>query len=169
MKIDASTKIADLLDQYPFLENFLVTVSPKFKSLKNPMMRKTIGKVASLKQVAAIGGIPLERLLKSLSEEIARHTDNSVPAPPLEKAPHEEILPDPSQRQEALQQIGKEFPSQNGTKSFDKIWQSFSESWLISISITPGRKTSSSPRWKPIISPALPRSCGPFMTISGPI
>ena len=108
MKIDASTKIADLLDQYPFLENFLVTVSPKFKSLKNPMMRKTIGKVASLKQVAAIGGIPLERLLKSLSEEIARHTDNSVPTAPLEKAPHEEILPDPSQRQEALKSIIKD-------------------------------------------------------------
>jgi hypothetical protein len=108
MKINATTKIDDLLNQYPFLEDFLVTVSPKFKNLKNPIMRKTIGKVASLSQIAAVGGIPLNRLLESLVEEIARHTVESVPVKPLETATHGEILSDPNERQEALKSIIKD-------------------------------------------------------------
>ena len=52
MQINAKTKIDQLLKQYPFLEDFLITLSPKFKGLKNPIMRKTMGKVASLEMAA---------------------------------------------------------------------------------------------------------------------
>ena len=37
MEINANTKIDDLLKEYPFLEDFLVDLSPKFKGLKNPI------------------------------------------------------------------------------------------------------------------------------------
>ena len=58
MGINAKTKIDDLLKQYPFLEDFLITLSPKFKGLKNPIMRKTMGKVATLDMA---GPMPLRR------------------------------------------------------------------------------------------------------------
>jgi hypothetical protein len=38
MELNANTKIDDLLKQYPFLLDFLITLSPKFKSLKSPLL-----------------------------------------------------------------------------------------------------------------------------------
>jgi hypothetical protein len=52
MEISANTNIYDLLKEYPFGEYFLVTLSPKFKGLKNPIMRKTIDKVGTLGKAA---------------------------------------------------------------------------------------------------------------------
>ncbi len=43
MDLSAKTKIDDLLTEHPFLLEFLVGKSPKFKNLKNPIMRKTGG------------------------------------------------------------------------------------------------------------------------------
>jgi hypothetical protein len=60
MGINAKTKVDELLKQYPFLENFLITLSPKFKGLKNPIMRKTMGKVATLEMAASISGLNLD-------------------------------------------------------------------------------------------------------------
>jgi len=54
MDINAKTKIDEMLKQYPFLEDFLITLSPKFKGLRNPIMRKTIGKVATLDMASKI-------------------------------------------------------------------------------------------------------------------
>ena len=58
MGINAKTKIDELLKQYPFLEDFLITLSPKFKGLKNPIMRKTMGKVATLEMASTIPSRP---------------------------------------------------------------------------------------------------------------
>jgi hypothetical protein len=46
------------------LLDFLITFSPHFENLKNPLIRKTMGKVATLKQAANIGGLgdPRSRL-----------------------------------------------------------------------------------------------------------
>jgi len=79
MELNTNTKIDELLKQYPFLLDFLITLSPMFKNLKNPVMRKTIGKVATLKKAAAIGGLKVEELISRLSAEIARQTGN-IPA-----------------------------------------------------------------------------------------
>ena len=64
MKLNAKTKIDDLLTAYPFLLDFLVSQFPKFKHLENPLMRKTIGKVATLAQAATAGQIEVEELIK---------------------------------------------------------------------------------------------------------
>ena len=48
MDLSGKTKIDDLLREYPFLIDFFINRSPKFKNLKSPIMRKTIGKVATL-------------------------------------------------------------------------------------------------------------------------
>ena len=90
MGINANTKISDLLKQYSFLEDFLVTLSPKFKGLINPIMRKTIGKVTG------IGGSDLDDFLAALTKEIERQvgppqhlnrrlTRPAAPAPTLKK------------------------------------------------------------------------------------
>ena len=56
MELNAKTKIDNLLKQYPFLLDFLVTLSPHFENLKNPLIRKTMGKIATLEKAAGIGG-----------------------------------------------------------------------------------------------------------------
>ena len=80
-----STKVAALLDQYPQVEDILVGLAPPFQKLKNPILRRTVAKVASLQQVAAVGRIPVQELVNRLraavgqqnlvSEETIRNTD----------------------------------------------------------------------------------------------
>jgi DUF438 domain-containing protein len=78
MDLSARTKIDDLLSAYPFLLEFFVSKSPKFKNLKNPIMRKTIGKVATLNQVAGIGKMDLEELLDDISREVKEKTGETL-------------------------------------------------------------------------------------------
>ncbi|MGD2188087.1 MAG: DUF438 domain-containing protein [Desulfobacterales bacterium] len=101
MEISATTKIDDLLKEYPFLEDFLVTLSPKFKGLKNPIMRKTIGKVATLGKVAGIGGLELDDFLAALTAEINRQTDKATPDAAGD------VISDPQEKQAALKEIIK--------------------------------------------------------------
>jgi hypothetical protein len=72
MQINAKTKIDEMLKQYPFLEDFLITLSPKFKGLKNPIMRKTMGKVATLEMASKISGLNLDSLVTLLTAEIEK-------------------------------------------------------------------------------------------------
>ena len=86
MELNAKTKIDDLLKQYPFLLDFLITLSSHFENLKNPLIRKTMGKVATLKQAADIGGLDIEGMISALTAEIDKQTvtdagsDKSAPA-----------------------------------------------------------------------------------------
>ena len=57
--ITPSTKVAALLDCYPQLEDVLIEIAPPFKKLKNPILRKSVAKVAPLRQ-AALDGIEVE-------------------------------------------------------------------------------------------------------------
>jgi hypothetical protein len=64
--IDAKTKVGPLLDAYPDLEDVLIGIAPPFRKLKNPLLRRSVAKVASLKHVAAVGRVPLDGLLNKL-------------------------------------------------------------------------------------------------------
>jgi DUF438 domain-containing protein len=108
MELNANTKIDDLLKQYPFLLDFLITLSPKFKSLKSPIMRKTVGKVATLSKVAAIGGIDLGSLMTALATEIDKQTGEAVTFDEATPALVGKALTDPKERQEALKGIIKD-------------------------------------------------------------
>ncbi len=68
-QITPETKIGALLDQFPQLEEVLIKMAPEFKKLRNPILRKTIAKVASLRQIAALGKVPLPEMIKKLREE----------------------------------------------------------------------------------------------------
>ena len=109
MGINANTKIEDLLKEYPFLEDFLVKLSPKFKGLRNPIMRKTIGKVATLSKVAGIGGLDLDDFLAALTNEINRkkEKDAAEAGSTTDGDGADSALSDPGQKQAALKEIIK--------------------------------------------------------------
>jgi hypothetical protein len=66
--ICADTKIGPMLDAYPALEEVLISLAPEFAKLRNPMLRRTVAKVATLAQAARIGGLPVNELVRKLRE-----------------------------------------------------------------------------------------------------
>ncbi|MCD4735430.1 MAG: DUF1858 domain-containing protein [Bacteroidales bacterium] len=64
--ITPKTKVADLLQHYPQLEEVLIDISPTFKKLKNPVLRRTIARVTSLQQAASVGNIPVDVIVNKL-------------------------------------------------------------------------------------------------------
>ena len=78
MKLTPKTKIDDLLGKYPFLLEFFLSKSRRYKLLKNPVTRKTIGKVATMAQVASLGDLDINTLLSDIADEIRAKTGNEV-------------------------------------------------------------------------------------------
>jgi DUF438 domain-containing protein len=78
MDLSPKTKVNDLLNQYPFLKDFLVRLNPEFKMLDNPIMRKTVGRLASLGKVAMIGGMDVKKLLDEVAGKIKKETNEVV-------------------------------------------------------------------------------------------
>lgn len=76
IEITPDTKIGELLDNYPQLEDLLLSFSPSFAKLNNPILRKTIGKVASLRQVAQIGGLNLSEMILLLRKEAGQNIND---------------------------------------------------------------------------------------------
>ncbi|MCF8368055.1 MAG: DUF1858 domain-containing protein [Bacteroidales bacterium] len=70
--ISPKTRVAELLDAYPELEIELIGIAPAFKNLKNPVLRKTIAKVTTLKQAAAIGKVPVDEVVNKLREIVGQ-------------------------------------------------------------------------------------------------
>lgn len=64
--ITPDSKVGDLLERWPGLEAVLVDMSPHFKALRNPVLRRTIAKVATLRQVSTVSGVPLGTLVERL-------------------------------------------------------------------------------------------------------
>jgi DUF438 domain-containing protein len=107
MEINANSKIDDLLKEHPFLEDFLVKLSPKFKGLKNPIMRKTIGKVATLGKVAGIGGLDLDEFISALTAEISRQKGDAAAPDGITPEAAAGAISDPEEKQAALKEIIK--------------------------------------------------------------
>lgn len=105
MELSSKTKIEELLQDYPFLMDFFLNRSPKFKLLQSTVMRKTVGKVATLTQVASIGGIELPRLLSEIAAEIKAKTGKEVAVRHDGAEGEPEALKDADARQEVLKDI----------------------------------------------------------------
>ena len=65
-EITLETTIADLLNNYGGMKKILIEINPKFKKLNNPVLRRTIAKLATVKQTAIVGGMPADDLLNQL-------------------------------------------------------------------------------------------------------
>ena len=70
--ITPKTKVGELLKAYPELEEKLIEIAPVFKKLKNPVLRRTIARVTSLQQAAAVGEIPVHKLVNILRELVGQ-------------------------------------------------------------------------------------------------
>ncbi len=68
--ITPETKISKLLDHYPQLESVLIEITPTFKKLKNPVLRKTIARVTTIRQAAKIGEISVSEIINRLRREV---------------------------------------------------------------------------------------------------
>ncbi len=87
--ITPRTKVADLLDAYPRLEEVLVAQSPHFTALGNPVLRKMVAKVATLEKAAQMAGIPVRRLVAVLRDAAGLPPGEALAG---ERAPDEDGL-----------------------------------------------------------------------------
>ncbi|MDD3274005.1 MAG: DUF1858 domain-containing protein [Bacteroidales bacterium] len=65
-EITLDTKISEILNERPELEQTLLGLSPAFAKLQSPLLRKTVARVTSVKQAAAIAGINSSHMLTML-------------------------------------------------------------------------------------------------------
>jgi hypothetical protein len=64
--ITPETRVGDLLEAYPEAEAELITIAPQFKALRNPVLRRTVAKVATLEQAARVAGMGARNLVQAL-------------------------------------------------------------------------------------------------------
>ena len=72
MQITSHTKLLELLNEYPALEEQIIDIAPPFKNLKNPVLRRTVGQLATLGQVAQIGNIDVTELVNTLRRAVGQ-------------------------------------------------------------------------------------------------
>lgn len=66
--------MGELLDTFPQLESVLMEMSPSFEKLKNPILRKTVARVATLQQIAVVGGLSVDTIVNRLRKEVGQET-----------------------------------------------------------------------------------------------
>ena len=81
LPIQPTTKVAALLEHYPELEDVLIGMAPPFRKLKNPLLRRSVGKVASLKQAAAVGRLPVLDMVNRLRVAVGQAPLDPEPTP----------------------------------------------------------------------------------------
>jgi len=72
MEITPKTNINALLEAFPQLEAYLMALNPKYKKLKNPILRRTVARIATLSQVAKIGGYGPMELTNLIRKELGQ-------------------------------------------------------------------------------------------------
>ena len=73
--ITPAMKVAALLEAYPALEEVLIAQAPAFERLRNPVLRRTVARVATLEQAAAIAGLSSRDLVTTLRQAAGQATD----------------------------------------------------------------------------------------------
>ena len=79
--IHPGARLAPILDAYPALEDVLFGLSPAFQRLRNPVLRRTIGRVATLEQVAKVGGLEVRELVRALRVAVGQAVDDGQVSP----------------------------------------------------------------------------------------
>ena len=70
--IAPKTKIAELIEAFPQLEPVLIDYVPAFEKLKNPVLRRTVARITTLQQAAAIGNVDIEDLINRLRKTVGQ-------------------------------------------------------------------------------------------------
>ena len=66
MIVTPETRIGPLLDAHPELEDVLIGLSPEYRRLRNPILRRTVARLATVSQAARIASLPVPQLLEAL-------------------------------------------------------------------------------------------------------
>ncbi len=74
--ITPKTKVLDLIEEYPQLEDVLIKYVPAFSKLKNPLLRRTVAKIATLQQAASIGNVKVGDLINILRKQVGQELLN---------------------------------------------------------------------------------------------
>jgi hypothetical protein len=70
LEITPKTLVGELVKTFPELEDKLIEISPVFQKLKNPILKRTIAKLTTLKQASVIANIPLADLINKLRRSV---------------------------------------------------------------------------------------------------
>lgn len=89
--ITPQTKVAELLDAYPDLEAVLIGMAPVFEKLKNPVLRRTVARLASLETAAGMANLKPHELVRKLREVVGQPVDD---VPGEEENDPQEAAPD---------------------------------------------------------------------------
>ena len=119
LTLTPKTTVHTLLKEYPFLLDFLAEYHPEFRKLTNPVLRKTVGRMATLDTVAQQGDVPLNRLTDDIATEVEKRTGTR---PPIADVADAETI-DPA-RLEALHAIVKDL---HAGKSVEEVKPRFEE------------------------------------------
>jgi DUF438 domain-containing protein len=74
LEITPQTIVGPLIKRYPFIKDFLVSLSPEYDKLNNPIIFNTMKHVASLSMISQVGGFEVENLMQMIKDEIKRKT-----------------------------------------------------------------------------------------------
>lgn len=105
MTLHPTLKIDGLLKEYPFLMDFLVKEYPAFQKLKNPVLRKTVGKVATIAQAASMVNIDVSTLLSQIAAQVERESGQKPEMAPAPDQGGSDRFLDGASRQEVLKDI----------------------------------------------------------------
>jgi hypothetical protein len=64
--ITPDMKVATFLKHFPDLEDTLIGIAPPFKKLRNPVLRRSVAKVASLRQASNVARLPVYEVVNQL-------------------------------------------------------------------------------------------------------
>jgi hypothetical protein len=76
IEITPAVNVHALLEACQHLEDVLIGMAPPFKKLKNPILRKSVAKVATIKHISSVAGIPLDELIGKLRAAVGQPVSN---------------------------------------------------------------------------------------------
>lgn len=82
MEIHATTCVGPLLEAHPELEDVLLGLSPAFARLRNPVLRATLARFATLEHAAKVSGVPLPTLVGTLRRALGQGPGEAVAEAP---------------------------------------------------------------------------------------
>ncbi len=83
-EITGDTRVAALLRDHPETEELLIGMSPAFEKLRNPILRRSVARVATLRQAAAVGGLASSELVDELRVAVGQD--------PIEDGPRQDDI-----------------------------------------------------------------------------
>lgn len=76
--ITPQTRVGEFLDHFPEHQDLLISLSPAFEKLRNPVLRRTIGRVATFQQVALAGKVPIQTIINALRIAAGQNKTNET-------------------------------------------------------------------------------------------